>query len=114
MKLISISLIALAAVSAGCTTLGESLKLGAVTGALAGATSSYAANREAGKPPSVEDLGIGASIGLGLGLITSYFIHRSVSEDRADAIKETEIYFGDLPPSPFVFPSTNSKRGGKR
>jgi hypothetical protein len=53
------------------------------------------------------------SDGLGLGLITSYFVHKEVATDRETSTRQTEIYFGDLPPSPFIIPSLNQKKGGR-
>ena len=103
----------LAVLTSGCSTLDQSFRLGAATGAIAGAAATYAASRAAGNNPTFEDVGIGASIGLGLGLITSYFVHRSVVEERESAARQTEIYFGDLPPSPFIIPGSNPKRGGR-
>jgi hypothetical protein len=96
-----------------CTTLDQSFRLGASTGALTGAAATYAANSASGRSPSIKDVGIGASIGLGIGLIISYFAHEAVVSDRADAVKQTEVYFGDLPPSPFVIPNQNSRKGGR-
>lgn len=97
----------------GCSTLDQSFRLGAATGALAGAAATYGAESAAGRQPTLESIGVGASIGLSLGLITSYFVHQSVVEDRESSAKQTEIYFGDLPPSPFVIPNSNKKRGGR-
>lgn len=101
------------ALSVSCTTLDQSFKLGAATGALTGAAATYASQSASGKQPTLEEVGIGASIGLGLGLITSYFVHEQVTKDREEAIKQTEIYFGDLPPSPFVIPQPKFKKGGR-
>lgn len=103
----------LAMLTSGCSTLDQSFRLGAATGALAGAAATYASESASGRQPTFEDVGIGASFGLGLGLITSYFVHQSVVEDRESATRQTEIYFGDLPPSPFVIPGMNNKRGGR-
>ncbi len=109
MKLITI--IAAAFAVAGCSTLDQSFRLGAATGAIAGAGATYMSERSSGREPTFEDVGIGASIGLGLGLITSYFVHQSVIEDRESNSKKTEVYFGDLPPSPFVIPNSTHKKG---
>jgi hypothetical protein len=103
----------LLALSVSCTTLDQSFKLGAATGALTGAAATYAGHSASGRPPTIEEVGIGASIGLGLGMIASYFIHQQVTKDRDDAIKQTEIYFGDLPPNPFVIPQPKFKKGGR-
>lgn len=102
-----------AMLTSGCSTLDQSFRLGAATGAVAGASATYAAERASGRQPTFEDVGIGASIGLGIGLLTSYFVHQSVVEDRESSTRHTEIYFGDLPPSPFVIPGSNNKRGAR-
>lgn len=99
----------LLALSVSCTTLDESFRLGAAAGALTGVAATYAAGSNSGKTPTLEDAAVGASIGIGLGLITSYFVHKSVVADREESTRQTEIYFGDLPPSPFLIPSNNKK-----
>jgi hypothetical protein len=101
------------ALSVSCTTLDQSFRLGAATGALTGAAATYAGNRLSGRNPSIEEVGLGASIGLGIGLITSYFVHQQVTEDRDEMTRQTEIYFGDLPPSPFMIPQPKLKKGGR-
>lgn len=101
------------ALTASCTTLDQSFRLGATTGALTGAAATYAAHSLNGRNPSLEEVGLGATIGLGLGLITSYFVHQQVVEDREEMTKQTEIYFGDLPPSPFMIPQLKLKKGGR-
>ena len=106
-----ISIIAACANLCSCTTLNDSLKLGAATGALVGAAATYGAQRGAHQTGTLEDAAVGASVGLGLGLIVSYFVHQSVVEGRASNLRETEMYFGDLPPSPFVIPNNNPKKG---
>lgn len=100
----------LVALSVSCSTLDQSFRLGAATGAVAGAAATYGAERVSGGQPSFENVAVGASVGLALGLITSYFVHQSVSEDREDSVKKTEMYFGDLPPSPFIIPN---QKGGR-
>lgn len=101
----------LAALSVSCSTLDQSFRLGATTGALTGAAATYAGHEATGRSPTSEEVAIGASIGLGLGLITSYFIHQQVIEDREETTRQTEIYFGDLPPSPFIIPQPKLKKG---
>jgi hypothetical protein len=101
------------ALSVSCTTLDQSFRLGAATGALTGAAATYAGNSASGRNPSIEEVGLGASIGLGIGLITSYFVHQQVVEERDEMSKQTEIYFGDLPPSPFMIPQPKFKKGGR-
>jgi hypothetical protein len=52
----------------------------------------------------------GAGIGLAVGLLTSYIVHGKIADDRNTANQNgTEMYFGDLPPSPFVFPKNSNK-----
>lgn len=101
------------ALTVSCTTLDQSFRLGAGTGALTGAAATYASHSSNGTNPSIEEVALGASIGLGLGLITSYFVHQHVVEDREEMSRQTEIYFGDLPPSPFVIPQPKLKKGGR-
>lgn len=98
--------------SINCSTLNESLKLGAATGSFAGATTAYSAYSSVGPTPSFDRVAAGAGIGLGIGLLTSYLIHGKVEENRQNTSPVPEIYFGDLPPSPFIFPKANSKKGG--
>lgn len=96
----------------GCSTLDQSMRIGGIVGALTGASASYAGQQSAGGSPTLQSVGIGASIGMAVGLITSYLFHDSVVKDREDSTRQTEVYFGDLPPSPFVIP--NNTRKGKR
>lgn len=95
-----------------CSTMNESLQLGAGMGALSGAAATYAAESSTGNRPSTDNIATGAAIGIGLGLITSYFAHRSVEDQRKSQLSDqTEMYFGDLPPSPFIVPKM--KKGGR-
>lgn len=110
----SIILIAATLSMVGCASMHESLQLGAGLGALTGAAANYAGHSSAGGKPSIEDVGLGAGIGLGLGLITSYFTYKAVDQARRDnQAYQTEIYFGDLPPSPFVIPKPSTKKGAR-
>ena len=104
---------ALSVLTTSCSTLDQSFRLGAATGALAGAAAKFGSEKGSGRDPSMENVGIGASVGLGIGLIAAYFVHQSVVEDREEASRQTEVYFGDLPPSPFVFPKSNPKKGNR-
>jgi hypothetical protein len=109
-----ITLIAAVLSLASCTTMNESLQLGAGLGALTGAAATYAGHSGAGARPTLEDVGLGAGIGMGLGLIASYFTFKAVDQNRRDnQAYQTEIYFGDLPPSPFLIPKQNQKKGGR-
>ena len=81
---------------------------------MTGAAAAYSAGMLNGNDPKLQDVGIGAAFGFGIGLVTSYLVHESVAADRAESAAETELYFGDLPPSPFVIPQKKLKRGGFR
>jgi hypothetical protein len=94
--------------STGCSTLDQSVRLGGTIGLVAGGAATYAAQSSSGNTAPPENVGISASIGLALGLITAYYTHKAVAEDRDDHVLKGRIDHGDLPPSPFIFP-TNSK-----
>ncbi len=100
--------------NSACTTMNESLQLGAGLGAITGAGAIYTAQKSAGGPSNGEDVALGAGIGLAAGLLTSYIVHRQVEDHRQSfQYEQTEMHFGDLPPSPFIMPSLKSKKGGK-
>jgi hypothetical protein len=83
-------------------------------GALSGAAATYAAHASTGAEPSFENVALGAGIGLGVGLLTSYITHRQVEDDRQSYLsQQTEMHFGDLPPSPFITPKMTPKKGGR-
>lgn len=65
-----------------CSTLGESLQLGASIGAVGGAAALYSSQKSAGLEPTLESVGSGALIGMGVGLLTSYITHKSTEENR--------------------------------
>jgi hypothetical protein len=110
MKAISLGLCAMV-LCTSCTTMGQSFELGAATGILGGGLASYVGHTSANGKAGLEQVAMGAGIGLGVGLITAFFIHRSVAQDRADGqADETEMHFGDLPPSPFVVPKLTRKK----
>ena len=96
-----------------CTTLNESLELGGSLGAVAGAAAVYSGTTDKGERPPSERIWDGAAIGLGVGLLTSYLIHKKVVENRRDySLDQFDMHFGDLPPSPFILPKIQ-KKGGK-
>ena len=98
----------------GCSTLNESLQLGATTGFVSGAAATYAGYSAGGTKPNLESVAMGAGIGMGIGLITSYLVHRTVEEERAQGtFDQTEMHFGDLPPNPFVVPRL-IKKGARK
>lgn len=94
--------------------MNESLQLGGGLGAISGVAAIYAGHSAAGGKPPGGAITLGAGIGMGVGLLTSYLVHRRVEADRLDyEINQTEMHFGDLPPSPFIVPKM-LKNGGKR
>jgi len=112
MKMVALAL--LAAMTCSCATLNESMTLGVGMGSVAGGVATYAAQASTSGKASFGSVAIGAGIGAALGAITSYFTHKSVEEKRAACMADqTEMHFGDLPPSPFVFPKTLPKKGGR-
>lgn len=101
-------------ISSGCATMDRSLELGGGLGAAAGIGAVYSGSAISGKAPSLEAVAIGAGIGSVIGLITSYFTHKSVVEDRkSNEADQIEMHFGDLPPSPFIVPKPQIKKGAK-
>lgn len=111
MKVVSLAL--LPAFACSCATLNESMTLGGGLGAAAGGLSTYVAHSTApGASASFGSVAMGAGIGAVVGLATSYFTHKHVEEKRQACLAEqTEMHFGDLPPSPFVFPKAAPKKG---
>lgn len=104
----------IALLTSGCATMNDSLQLGAGMGAVTGATATYAGFSAGEKSPSIGTVAIGAGIGSALGMIVSYFTHKKVEEQRQSyQSDQTEMHFGDLPPSPFIVPKMTPKKGGK-
>ncbi|MEQ1664453.1 MAG: hypothetical protein ABL927_03665 [Bdellovibrionales bacterium] len=85
-----------------CSTLNESMQLGASMGAVSGAAATYAAARSHGGKPSSDNVMAGAAIGLVTGLITSHVLHTKFLGKTGENTSTTEMYFGYLPPNPFV------------
>ena len=105
-------LILMGAVTAlsGCATMTDSLKLGGTMGALTGATATAAGYSAAGKSPSLGNVALGAGLGLSLGIFAAYLTHSFTEKDRQSLWGEqTQMHFGDLPPSPFIVPRTNPR-----
>ena len=103
----------LALLFSSCATLSDSLELGAGMGSIIGGGATYAGYAAGGKSPSLGTVAIGAGIGAGLGLLTSYFTHKQVENERLSCqADQTEMHFGDLPPSPFVVPKMLPKKNG--
>ncbi len=111
MKNITIALLVITL--SACASMNESLQLGAGMGAATGVVATYTAHKTTGQSPSFENIALGAGIGLRVGLLTSYLTHKNVEKTWEDIrLDQTEMHFGDLPPSPFMIPK--SKRRGKR
>ncbi len=97
-----------------CSTLNESMQLGAGIGALTGIAAVSAAGDMAGKNPTDDQKLTAASAGIVLGLLTSYLVHKNIEEKRDDLLQMgPELHFGDLPPSPFIMTPMKKKKGGK-
>jgi hypothetical protein len=107
-------LLPLAALLSSCATMNDSLTLGASMGAATGAAATYSAHVATGQEPSFQSVMLGAGVGTAVGLLTSYLVHQKVDEDRQlYQDDQTEMHFGDLPPSPFIVPKTLPKKGGR-
>lgn len=88
--------------------------LGATIGALTSVGAISEANNKVGQNATSDELASGVGIGLALGLISSYLIHKDVAEKRGDMYQNLpEIHFGDLPPSPFIMTPMMKKKGSK-
>src|ERR1017187_6199144 len=99
--------------TASCSTMSESLQLGASMGALSGAAATYGARSAIGAPTTFESVGLGAGIGVSLGLVAAYITHRQVEDQRQSfQTEQIETHFGDLPPSPFIVPKIMSFKKG--
>ena len=103
------------AFTCSCASLNESMTLGMGIGAFGGGLATYAAQATSpGGEASAENIFLGAGIGMAAGLVTSYFTHKQVEERRAACVADQiDMQFGDLPPSPFVFPKKLPKKGGR-
>lgn len=110
------SLLALIVASAtSCATMNESVQFGAGIGTVTGLAAVYAGHAGSGRSASFEEAAIGAGVGTVLGVISSYLVHRSVEERRASLqADQTEMHFGDLPPSPFIIPNKYPSKKGVR
>lgn len=67
----------------GCSTLNDSIKLGSIIGGIAGAGATYTVHRSAGQSPAIGTVTLGAGIGTAIGMLTAYFVHKQVEEDKA-------------------------------
>jgi hypothetical protein len=81
--------------TSGCSTLDQSFRLGATTGALTGAAATYAAGSASGRSPSIKDVGIGASIGTRKICLARVF---SAVEPRRDSLRRRADQEAASPP----------------
>lgn len=108
-------LVLVSALLSSCATMSESMQLGASMGGVTGITAALGGRAGTGNSASFNDLAIGAAIGTGLGVLTSYLVHNSVEERRQSInADKMEMHFGDLPPSPFVLPNSGVNKKGVR
>ena len=104
-------ILALALLVQSCSTMNESLELGGAMGGVTGAGATFAGYSAGGKSTSIGAVAIGSGIGMAIGLITSYLVHKNVEADRSSCdAQQMEVRYGDLPPSPFIVPT---KKGGR-
>lgn len=101
-----IALLAILLSITACSTLNQSVLLGGTLGAIAGAAGISTGEHSAGITPRSSDVTNGALIGLGLGVITASIIQNVNSQEKQNSESGPQMYFGDLPPSPFVFPNS--------
>ena len=95
-----------------CATLNDSIILGASIGAVGGIAASSSTYDKNGNSFTKEEQLSNIGLGLAIGAIAAYFIHDNTTEYRKDYYyNNPEIYFGDLPPSPFIMTPNEKKRG---
>lgn len=93
-----------------CATLNDSIILGGSLGAVTTGTATAGAFDRSGKHLSNDELMGNVGLGLAIGAFTAYLIHENTVQFRKDSYYNSpEIYFGDLPPSPFIM-SPNEKK----
>lgn len=96
-----------------CATLNDSILLGAGIGGGAAAFVTSSTNDSRGQSFTKEEQLSNVGLGLAIGAIAAYFIHDNTTEYRKDYYNNNpEIYFGDLPPSPFIM-TPSEKKGHK-
>jgi len=96
-----------------CATLNDSMLLGAGIGTITAGIATSTASQSIGKTATADEMTTNASIGMAIGLISAFLIHENTRELRRDSYYQMpEIYFGDLPPSPFIM--TPSEKKGRK
>ena len=81
-----------------CSTLNESMQLGASLGAISGAAATYTAENSRGEKPNSDNIMAGAAIGLITGLITSHIVPNKSAERR-----EEKAIFNQPCRGPFLY-----------
>lgn len=86
-----------------CSSLPRSLALGGAGGLALGAYTGSAVYSGPHNEIRTRNLIMGAGIGLGVGLLTSYLLHDHVQGRVNDVTQANDerLRFGDLPPNPF-------------
>ena len=110
----SLHVLILGASLSACSSLPESLTLGGAAGLSVGAYTGAVADSGPRHEARAKNIAIASSVGLGIGLLSSYLVHRHVEKrvESAAAPAQVETYFGDLPPNPFKlqnFPKASDK-----
>ena len=87
----------------GCATRTRSLILGGAGGVAIGGYTGSAVYSGPENRIQIRNSLLGAGIGLGVGLLTSYLLHDHVEERMSTQRYEQDerLHFGDLPPNPF-------------
>lgn len=86
-----------------CSSLPRSLTLGGAGGLAVGAYAGSAVYSGPRNQIQTRNTLMGAGIGLGVGLLTSYLLHDHVQGrvNDIEAANDERLRFGDLPPNPF-------------
>jgi len=114
------SIILLSALLSNCATQTRSLILGGAGGVAVGSYTGSAVYSGPKNQIKNRNTLMGAGIGLGIGLLTSYLLHNE-TDKRMQSLRlmnDERLHFGELPlnpftPSPFIQNSNNGFGGGK-
>ncbi len=94
-----------------CATLNESVLLGVGMGSVTAVVATTSAYDRSGKSLQNEELISQLGLGLVIGALAAYLIHDNTVQYKKDSYYNTpEIYFGDLPPSPFIMTPSEKKK----
>lgn len=94
-----------------CATLNDSIVFGAGIGTITAGVATSSAFDRSGKSLQNEEFMGNLGLGLVIGAMAAYLIHDNTVQYRKDSYYNTpEIYFGDLPPSPFIMTPSEKKK----